>query len=363
MRYSSRSFVLGIVVVFGAALMGCSSGDPGAPPESRPVTGRADYCRRVGNVNLQSSYVSCTLSRGNGFDGTVTSGVVDWGYDAGRAWADFNGDRRADYCRRVGNVNLRSSYVSCTLSGGNGFDGTVTSGVVDWGYDTGAAWVDFNGDGKADYCRRVGNVNLQSSYVSCTLSTGNGFGATVTSGVVDWGYDTGREWVDFNGDGKADYCRRVGNVNLQSSYVSCTLSTGSGFGATVTSGVVDWGYDAGRKWVDFDGDGKADYCRRVGDVNLQSSYVSCTLSTGSGFDGTVTSGVVDWGYDTGVAWVDFNGDRRADYCRRVGNVNLQSSYVSCTLAAGRGFGRTVTSGVVDWGYDTGVAWTDFDGPT
>jgi hypothetical protein len=110
-----------------------------------------------------------------------------------------------------------------------------------------ASKVDFNGDSRADYCRRVGQG--AQSYVSCTLGTDSGFGATVQSGVLDWGYDTGRAWVDFNGDGKADYCRRVGDANLSSSHVSCTLSTGSGFGATVQSGVLDWGYDTGRAWV------------------------------------------------------------------------------------------------------------------
>jgi hypothetical protein len=54
---------------------------------------------------------------------------------------------------------------------------------------------DFDGDGRADYCRRVGGVNLQTSYLSCTLSTGDGFGKTVQSPVVDWGFDTGRAWV------------------------------------------------------------------------------------------------------------------------------------------------------------------------
>jgi hypothetical protein len=323
--------------------------------------GKADYCRRVGDENLKSSYVSCTLSTGTGFGATITSGVVDWGYDPGAAWVDVNGDGKADYCRRVGDENLKSSYVSCTLSTGTGFGATITSGVIDWGYDAGVAWVDVNGDGKADYCRRVGDENLKSSYVSCTLSTGTGFGATITSGVVDWGYDSGVAWADANGDGKADYCRRVGDENLKSSYVSCTLSTGTGFGATIQSGVVDWGYDAGVAWADFDGDGKADYCRRVGDENLKSSYVSCTLSTGAGFGSTLTSGVVDWGYDPGVAWVDVNGDGKADYCRRVGDENLKSSYVSCTLSTGTGFGGTVTSGVVDWGYDAGVAWADANG--
>ncbi|HEY2669076.1 MAG TPA: hypothetical protein VGJ07_01730 [Rugosimonospora sp.] len=268
------------------------------------------------------------LSPGTGFGVSITSNVLDWGHVP--AWADVNGDGRADYCRRVSDVNLQSSRVSCTLSTGTGFGATITSGIVDWGYDSGRAWVDANADGKADYCRRVGNVNLQSSRVSCTLSTGTGFGATITSGIVDWGHVPA--WADANGDGRADYCRRVGNVNLQSSRVSCTLSTGTGFGATITSSVLDWGYEAGTAWADANGDGKADYCRPVGSVNLQSSYVQCTLSTGTGFGATITSNVLDWGHETGRAWVDVNADGKADYCRRVGDVNLRSSRVRCTLS-------------------------------
>ena len=123
-----------------------------------------------------------------------------------------------------------SSYVSCTLSTGTGFRQTITSGLIDWGYDTGRAWVDVNGDGKADYCRVVGGPNITNGHVACTLSTGTGFGQTIMSPALDWGYDTGRSWVDVNGDGKADFCRRVGGQNNVSSYVSCTLSTGTGFG-------------------------------------------------------------------------------------------------------------------------------------
>jgi hypothetical protein len=212
------------------------------------------------------------------------------------------------------------------LSPGTGFGRTITSNPLDWG--RAPAWADFNGDGRADYCRQVGDVNLRSSHVSCTLSTGTGFGATFTSGVLDWGRFP--VWADFNGDGRADYCRRVGDVNLVSSRVSCTLSTGSGFGATVVSGVLDWGYEAGTGWADVTGDGRADFCRPVGDVNLVSSYVRCTLSTGTGFGASITSNVLDWGQETGRAWVDANADGRADYCRRVGSAS--SSRVSCTLS-------------------------------
>jgi len=111
--------------------------------------------------------------------------------------------------------------------------------VIDWGYEFGRTWTDFNGDGKADYCRAVGLDNNTNSRVACTLSTGSGFGATVISPVIDWGYGTGRAWTDFDCDGKADYCRRVGAGNNMNSRLSCTLGTGSGFGATILSPIID----------------------------------------------------------------------------------------------------------------------------
>jgi hypothetical protein len=160
--------------------------------------------------------------------------------------ADFNGDGKADYCRRVGG-SYPSSYLQCTVSIGSGFGETFTSGPTDWGYESGWAWADFDGDRRADYCRLVGTS--PDDHVQCTLSAGAGFGATITSLVLDWGYEAGRAWVDVNGDGKADYCRVIGNRNFEDSHVVCTLSTGEGFGATVVSPVLDWGYGTGRSWV------------------------------------------------------------------------------------------------------------------
>ena len=323
--------------------------------------GRSDYCRVVGDNNGSSSKVSCTVATSTGFGVTYPSGVIDWGYDAGRQWVDFNGDGRADYCRVVGDTNGTSSKVSCTVSTGTGFGTTYTSSVIDWGYAEGRQWSDFNGDGKADYCRVVGDTNGTSSKVSCTVSTGTGFGATYSSGVIDWGYAEGRQWVDFNGDGKADYCRLVGNTNNVSSSVSCTVSTATGFGTTYSSGVIDWGYPSGRQWTDYNGDGKADFCRLVGDTNNVSSGISCTVSTGIGFGATYSSEVIDWGFDTGRDWIDFNHDGKADYCRRVGYINNVSSTVTCTLATSTGFGVTLQSATVDWGYDAGRSWADVNG--
>jgi hypothetical protein len=154
----------------------------------------------------------------------------------------------------------------------------------------GDAWADFDGNGRADFCQLFGSDNGSGSRVRCTVSTTAGFGATYTSDVVDWGYEAGRAWVDFNDDGRADYCRLVGAVNHSSSYVQCTVSTGTGFGATYTSSVMDWGYEAGRAWVDFSGDAQADYCRVVGSNG--GLREQCTVATGNGFASSFTSPVL-----------------------------------------------------------------------
>jgi len=279
-----------------------------------------------------------------------SSGAIDAGYPTGRAWTDFNGDGLGDYCRRVGNTDNIDSFVRCTLATPTGFGADVTSGVVEWGMDTGRSWVDFNADGKSDYCRVFGS-SAGKEKVSCLLSTGSGFGADIISGELDASKDAGRAWVDANGDGKADYCRVV----AASGTVRCLLSTGAGFGADIASGAIDAGADAGRAWVDVNGDGKADYCRVVGNA------VRCLLGGNGGFGQDLSSVAFDVGYDTSRAWVDVNGDGLADYCRLVGNTNLQSSFVRCTLSTGSGFAEEFTSGVVDWGVEPGRMWEDVNG--
>jgi hypothetical protein len=272
--------------------------------------------------------LECLLSTGSGFGGSFTAPTGDAGYEKGRAWADVDGNSTPDYCRVVGawHKSLR-----CTLSTGSGFAGDVTSGALDPGWDVGRAWVDVIGDRRADYCRVVGSWDKR---VQCTLSTGDGFGATVSSAALDPGYDNGRQWADFNGDGRSDYCRIVESGGTA---LSCTLSTGDGFGQTITSRAEDDGWDDGRAWTDFDGDGLADYCRRVGGIGNWANHMQCTLSTGGGFGQTITSPVMDTGYDGTGAWADVDGDGRADYCREQSGRRVQ-----CTVSTGAGFGESFT---------------------
>ncbi|MEV6287496.1 hypothetical protein [Kribbella sp. NPDC051770] len=319
--------------------------------------GKADYCRRVGEVNQQSSRLSCTPSTGTGYGTSVVSNVVDWGYPTGRQWVDFNGDKKADYCRIGGTDNRKNARAFCTLSTGDGFSGQPMSGVIDAGEPVGRTWVDVTGDGKADYCRVRGDTNHTNAFVSCAPSTGAGFGADVNSGNLDWGFHAGRAFTDFDGDGKADYCRIVGTANHTAAYASCTVSTGTGFGTTYRSAPLDWGFGADRVWADVNGDQKSDFCRRVGSPT--NSHVSCTLSTGTGFGATI-SAPVDWGKTGTRAWVDATGDGKADFCRIVGTANHTDARITCTPSTGTGFGAAISSGNTDWGTPSGRAWADFN---
>ncbi|MER7419790.1 VCBS repeat-containing protein [Micromonospora peucetia] len=260
----------------------------------------------------------------------------------GQAWVDFNADGKADYCSLWSYTELR-----CVLSTGTGLGQRITGFNQDQGYKEGRAWVDFNGDRRVDYCRVVA---AGGKSLSCTLSNGTSFGSTYTSGGLDPGWTAGQAWVDFNADGRADFCRVIGTWSQK---VQCTVSTGAGFGATYTSGNLDAGWDAGRDWADANGDGRADYCRVV-----SSSKLQCTLSTGTGFGTTFTSANLDGGWDDSRDWVDFNGDGRVDYCRVIGNL---SKSVQCTLSTGNNFGSTITSAAMDVGYWVTRGWADFNG--
>lgn len=313
-----------------------SSLDPGATPPAAGNTWWADvtgagkpaYCRLVGSAGAYQ--LACTPSTGTGFGSTIMSGVTWEGYPASRTWADVDGSGRASFCRLLGNPG--AYQVACTLSTGTGFGQTIWSNFLDPGIDqtnAGASWwVDVNGDGKADFCRLIGTTD--NYQMACTLSTGTGFGQTVTS-MVNWsGYDGMRWWADVNGDGLPDFCRLVGNPGAYQ--VVCNPNTGHGFGPAIWSPILDMGPNPTTPgtawWADVTGNGKADFCRIVGSAGAYK--VACTLSTGTGFSQTVTSGVIDQGFVDGRAMVDMDGNGIPDFCRVGGTGNHQWSYVRCT---------------------------------
>ncbi|MEM7248760.1 MAG: VCBS repeat-containing protein [Acidobacteriota bacterium] len=285
------------------------------------------------------------------FRGEIQSGPLVPGARAGREWRDFDGDGRADFCRVVGD------RLEVTPSTGVGFGEPLTSPALKVGHEAGRRWCDFDGDGTADYCRVVDGARLE-----VTFGKRNGFGETLTSQTLDIGFAQGRDWIDADGDGRDDFVRVIGSNHGQGR-VAITLAKPGGFGTTYTSEPVDVGFHEGRAWTDVDGDGKADYARVV-EKNWDTGRVAYTPFTGTGSSGgfgeTVSSGPLDVGFHEGRAWTDVDGDGKADYARVVVR-NWDLGNTAVNLSTGSGFGPTLQHADIDPGFFEGRAWADVNG--
>ncbi|MDY7230335.1 S8 family serine peptidase [Hyalangium rubrum] len=293
--------------------------------------GKTDVCGR------SDSGMVCALSTGTAFDTPAlwTSEFSDstfWGSDP-RYWqtlqfADINGDKRADLCGR----GTDGAY--CALSTGTGFSAATLWG---YGYADATGWgqqahhwqtlrfPDLNGDGSADVCGRAGDG------IVCGLSNGSRFGSlslwTPSFSNATYWKDDPKYWqtlqyVDVNGDSRADLCGRGTDG------VYCTLSTGTAFTDYKRWSVGfgddnNWGstpaYWQTLRFPDVNGDGKADVCGRG------TSALFCAVSDGTTF-GESTAWSISYpdehgwnsspGYWGTFHYLDLNKDGKADVCAR-----------------------------------------------
>ncbi len=142
------------------------------------------------------------------------------------------------------------------------FDRVDVEDPTDFGYADRRWMMDHDGDGKDDFCRAVGNSSGAGSYLGCSRSTDTGIGGAITTHVpiADWGH-AGRRWmVDFNGDGKDDFCRAVGNSGGTESWLGCSPSNGTGLSGTIDAWkkVPIWGPEGLRFMADVKGQGRAE---------------------------------------------------------------------------------------------------------
>ncbi len=139
----------------------------------------------VGQVAISSvaTWIESYISAGQ---------ITDAGYSTWlRASADVNGDHVQDYCRIVGNPG--GLFLACQLGmfneSTNGVPTrwqtdpylvrTPVGTVIDPGYSGTGYMQDVNGDGRADFCRTVGDPG--STFVACDYATPSGFSsATLT---------------------------------------------------------------------------------------------------------------------------------------------------------------------------------------
>ena len=224
---------------------------------------------------------------GNSVSSYVSSNdATFWGFPNSRTWIDVNGDGIPDFCRVV-KAGPKDFAIRCTLAKGRNaeqrYAGVSFETIITGFQPTGRFdWVDINGDGRPAFCRVITKAK-RLGVLSCFPVNGTSFGPEIrTTKPIDMGIPSGRAWIDFDGDGKMDFCtlleKRPGVGTL-----SCLLSTGNGFADTpILSKQTKWKASAYRRWLTTL-DGTAEFCTVAGPGN---KYVDCTVSVKTGFGET-----------------------------------------------------------------------------
>ncbi len=154
----------------------------------------------------------------------------------------------------MGNPSGEGSYLACSLSIASSSTNDIVVPIADWGYADRRWFADVNGDGRADFCRAVGDSSGEGSYLACSLSIASSSTNDTMVPIADWGYADRRWLVDVNGDGKADFCRAVGNSSGEDSYLACSLFIEASGANDTMAPISDWGH-ADRWLADVTGDG------------------------------------------------------------------------------------------------------------
>ena len=317
--------------------------------------GRADMCGVVGSgKNDGGSWLRCQKGGDTTLGAAIVSDkAIDPGYEDSRWWVDFNGDGLTDFCRRVGNSYYRFSRLACTFSDGSKFTGGFVSKPINFGLRN-RGFYDVTGDGRPDFC--MVRPWRYDRFTVCYPARGNelsGSGGPSSFSVTLPFISAEIWWTDINADGMTDLCVQAFNNN----YI-CYRSTGSGFVKAFSGQIANPGHAGTRAWVDVNGDGYPDFCRLV------TNGAACTLTTGSGFGKTWYATTLGHGINSQSRWwVDVNADGFTDFCR-IENIN-GSHKLRCSYSNGKnGFDSTITSSqAIDIGQASGAgrSWADIDG--
>ncbi|WP_262461042.1 RHS repeat-associated core domain-containing protein [Alloalcanivorax balearicus] len=324
----------------------------------------------------QPDFSKTTYSR---FPGTPsTDYVFEEGlhYPGFARWVDINRDKYDDYCRISGTGAGYGSAaeIICYLSDGNGGFGSqveIDAGLVgtrlqqdsespvpDWGrhnWNVDPAWIDINDDGLVDLC--YSTIQGDNDRLTCRLNKPNlqnAFKELITFDVsrpVGKFYVGPRSWMDFNGNGKIDYCYTYLKDNKK--YIRCLVQSVNGF--TFSQAFTKEITDMAGYWADVNGDGLPDYCittktKVTCHINNQGENLNGGVwsKTGSHFKASEPDRWVYKGSSTkyfSALFTDFTGNGFSDFCRIYWTTsNGKGGYrASCLESLGDGWGNEITS--------------------
>lgn len=250
---------------------------------------------------------SNTLYRNNG-DGSFVKDnapafVKDVSYYHGAAFADYDNDGKVD----VFLCNFfPTKYNELYRNNGSGtYVKELTNVIpVEANQSIGPSWADYDGDGFLDLFVPNGKGQKNSLF----HNEGNGTFSKVSNVITnDGGQSVGSCWGDYDNDGDLDLF--VTNSNAQGNFLY--RNNGNGNFTKITTGdvVTDKGTSHGCSFADIDNDGDLDLFVTT-DKNIKFLYIN----NGDGTFTKKTDEVVtfDFGNAFGHAWSDFDHDGDLD---------------------------------------------------
>ncbi len=215
-------------------------------------------------------------NNGAGFDDTTPTGFPQLSVSS-LAWGDYDGDGRADLLIMGSDgTNLVSKVFHSTAAG---FVDVTPVGMPQLD-DGSVAWADYDGDGRADFV--ISGYNGSIYNINVYHSTTGGF-VDVTPTTMPQGDFTSVTWGDYDGDGKPD-------LLVTGSTTGTSEGAFTRFFHNTTSGLVDdtpaympgvfYGSVA---FGDYNGDGKLDLLLTgtqddsVGFTRLYRNVLGCAV--------------------------------------------------------------------------------------
>jgi hypothetical protein len=278
-------------------------------------------------------------------DVTAEAGVGDANFGVGAAWGDFDGDGRLDlYLVNLGQGN------KLFLNNGDGTFGDVTAraGVGDTGDGVGCAWGDYNNDGLLDLfvSNRPGADRLYRYNGDTTFTDlAPEFGMSDPSGLGE-----SVAWGDYDHDGLIDLYK----MRMQQSNILYHNLDGEDFeDVTSFAGVGHAGTGEGTSWCDYDNDGDIDiYATNASGYNP----LYCNNGDSTFSECSEQAGIRDYGASFGCAWGDYDND--GDFDLYVGKNGANRLYRNSGDGTFEEIGGE--AGVDYSGWTLGVAWADYD---
>jgi hypothetical protein len=271
---------------------------------------------------------------------------------AGAAWADYDGDGRLDLAQ--------ANYDGPNLLFHNNLDGTftqiTTNGVAIAGPESyGVSWGDFDNDGRPDlffgngYDTGIRNLLFHNGTNGNFVPLATGPGSSSLTG-----HSSGCAWADYDRDGWLDLF--VANSD-EPSYLWHNQGNGTFQRVLAGAVVTNVANSVGAAWADYDHDGWPDLL--VANGFNESGHLFLYHNNRDGTLTRVTDGPIANDFDgfAGVAWGDYDNDGFLDLFVTVSNGHNYLYHND----GGTNF-TWITDGdiVTDTGTFTSAAWADYD---